>query len=350
MHPLKIYIAPVALALIGAGYFISRPEELKLSDDKKHRGVCWVGQPEKVGAAEILAIKSSGVNWISQTPFGWQRHVADTIVRGETPSHTPWWGESWVGIAATSRIAEAHGVQTLLKPHIWVRDSWPGEIEMQSDEDWMAWFRNYEKFILSYAQLADSVGISVFCIGTELHKTVHRPEWRSLIGKVRQVYRGKITYATNFGDEFEDVAFWDDLDFICVQAYFPLSRYPNAKVSELRQGWKDPVHRIRKVHEAFQKPVIFTELGYRSTPDAAIEPWRWPQGDEDISFEAQANCYEAFFQTAWREPWIAGVYFWKWYPHTPRREVQSDFTPQGKPALEVMRKWFEKAGITTTND
>ena len=346
MNPLRVYIAPVALALVATGYFISRPEQRRVSGEQKHRGVCWVGQPQEVSAAEIQEIKASGVNWISQTPFGWQRHNADTMVTGETLSHTPWWGESWAGIAATTRMAKEQGIQTLLKPHLWVRDSWPGEIEMRSDEDWKAWFRNYERFILTYAKLADSVGISIFCIGTELHKTIHRPEWRSLISKVRQVYAGKITYAANFNDEFEEVAFWNELDFIGVQAYFPLSKNPDPKLSELRQGWRDPMNRIRKVHEAFRKPVIFTELGYRSTPDAAMEPWRWPQREESVSLEAQANCYEAFFQTAWQEPWIAGVYFWKWYPHTPRRAMESDFTPQGKPALDVMSKWFEKASAT----
>jgi hypothetical protein len=350
MYRLRIYIAPVVLVLLSAGYFISRQDKTVLSIDSKHRGVCWVGQPEIAGVTEIEAIKSSGVNWISQTPFGWQRHAADTMVAGETSSQTPWWGESLAGIVATTRIAKDHGVKTLLKPHLWVRNSWPGEIEMQSEQDWKAWFRNYEKFILSYARLADSVGISVLCIGTELHKTIHRPEWRPLIGKIRAHYSGEITYAANFDNEFEEVEFWDELDYIGVQAYFPLSKNPNPNVPELRQGWKEPIKRIRKVHESFKTPVIFTELGYRSTPDAAIEPWRWPQKDEVVSFAAQSNCYEAFFQTVWQEPWIAGVYFWKWYPHTPRRTMQSDFTPQGKPALEVMSKWFESDSMKSTND
>ena len=97
------------------------------------------------------------------------------------------------------------------------------------------------------------------------------------------------------------------------------------------------------------KPVLFTELGYRSTTRPAARPWEWPErsksgwnGATATDLEGQARCYQAFFRTFWHEPWFAGVYVWKWYPATARlREAANrGFTPQGKPAEQVLRHWF----------
>ncbi len=345
MHRAKKYIAFSLTGIIAYGFILingNSTTETKAVIPSKHKGVCWVGQREAVTGTEIKVVKDIGVNWISQTPFGWQRNANDTLIRGETSAQTPWWGESKQGLIATTMLARKEGIKTLLKPHLWIRDSWPGEIEMKSEQEWKSWFRNYENFILPYAILADSIGIEILCIGTELHKTVKRPEWVVLIKKIKGLYSGKLTYAANFSGEFEDVPFWNDLDYIGVQAYFPLAATKNPGMKEIVQGWKTPIKQMEKVHQRFNKPILFTELGYKSTPDAAMEPWRWPEQEEEISFETQERCYEAFFQTVWPLDWVAGVYFWKWYPHAPRRPTKGDFTPQGSPAEAVMRSWFKK--------
>ncbi len=96
------------------------------------------------------------------------------------------------------------------------------------------WFSNYEKFILHYAELAEKNHLDILCIGTELQKTIPKEkEWRSLIKKIRYVYHGPLTYAANFYVEFEKITFWDELDYIGIQAYFPLSKSNDPMLSEL---------------------------------------------------------------------------------------------------------------------
>jgi exo-beta-1,3-glucanase (GH17 family) len=168
-------------------------------------------------------------------------------------------------------------------------------------------------------------------------------EWRKLIGEIRKVYSGKLTYAANFNQEFEHVKFWDVLDFIGIQAYFSLSKNDNPSSEELANNWIDHLESIEKIHKKFNKPVIFTEIGYRSTEDAAIEPWKWPQENRDAisSIETQARCYEAFFKSAWKKDWLVGVYFWKWYPQGTHRLQEIDFTPQGKLAEKILFENFK---------
>lgn len=340
-----VLLALATISFVLKNYFAVPAERRTILSPNKHKGVCWVGTPKPVTAAAFESLKACGANWISQTPFGWQLRTDNPTISFETNSQKGWWGESSEGITVTSQLANESGMRVMLKPHVWIRGSWPGDIAMKNDEDWAAWFDQYSRFILYYAALAERTHAAILCIGTELHKTVsHDKEWRKLISDIRQVYRGKLTYAANFNDEFEDVKFWDDLDYIGIQAYFPLSQKEKPRVDELVSAWKKHLIRIQKIHRQYNKQVIFTELGYKSTMDSAIEPWRWPSGEDaaKISDETQANCYEAFFHAVWNAKWLEGVYFWKWYPHGNNRNAAVDFTPQGKPAEKVMTKWFKQ--------
>jgi hypothetical protein len=317
----------------------------QLLDNKKQKGVCWVGGREVVTEKEFSSLLKCNVNWISQTPFAFQRNATVSPLFTNFSSERVWWGESDEGISKTTELARKAGIKTLLKPHIWVGKGWPGDIEMKSDTAWQKWFNNYEKFILHYALLAEKNKIEIFCIGTELHKTIGKEkEWRAIIGKVRSVFKGKLTYAANFHEEYEQVKFWDALDYIGVQAYFSLTQNKEHLLSDLKKGWDAPMAAIERVHKKFSKPVLFTEIGYRSDKKAGIEPWAWPQENNgaEISNEAQANCYNAFFDSAWKKNWLAGVYFWKWYPHGAHRMASLDFTPQGKPAEKIVMENFKE--------
>ena len=335
-HSIVFLLLSFSLGTIANGQPIS---------SQKQKGVCWVAGREVVTEKELNALVNNSVNWISQTPFGWQQKAGSSAIGMNTSSDRVWWGESDDGISKTTALATKLGIKTILKPHIWVRNGWPGDIKMESDTAWQTWFSNYEKFILHYARVAQKNNIEMLCIGTELmHTTKREKEWRSLIAKIRLAFSGKLIYAANFHEEYEHIRFWDALDYIGVQAYFSLSKNQHAPLNELVKNWNEPLAAIERVHKKFNKPVVFTEIGYRSDADAAVEPWRWPQENSTvpISNEAQANCYQAFFNAAWGKSWLAGVYFWKWYPHGSRRNASMDFTPQGKPAEKVLAENFKK--------
>ena len=173
-------------------------------------------------------------------------------------------------------------------------------------------------------------------------------EWRKIIAEIRAVYGGKLTYAANWFEEFEEVTFWDELDYIGIQGYFPLSEEPDPSLEALVRGWQPFLKRIEALHERYGKPVLFTELGYRSAAGAAAKPWEWPSRGEQVEAdpELQARCYEAFFRVFWDRPWLAGVYWWKWHPNHPRAGglKNGDFTPQNKPAQRVVAERYGRSG------
>lgn len=368
MNPkkLSVIIFPVLLLLIGFFIFDSHEESssVYVNSHQKHRGVCWVASPYKPDSIAFLQLVQNNVNWISQTPFGWQREHNSPQIGHQIGRNDGWYGESDNGLRETTRLARQFGIKTILKPHIWLRDSqgkWRGEIEMENEEDWQTWFSNYEEFILHYARLAEEEKIEMLCIGTELHRTCveREADWRNLIAKIRKVYSGELTYAANFANEYEDVAFWDVLDYIGVQGYFPVAKNEEPSVEEVKKGWETHLKHLKQFSEKYQKPILFTEIGYKSTKDAGIEPWQWPEQldraerENKFSQKTQANLYEGMFEALADKPFIAGFHFWKWYPPIPEgveRRGRSrddgafniDFTPQNKEAEKVMKEWFGK--------
>jgi len=144
-----------------------------------------------------------------------------------------------------------------------------------------------------------------------------------------------------------NITFWDELDYIGIQAYFPLVDKDSPSVKEVKAGWDKYLPALKALSERHGKQILFTEIGYKSSTDAAKEPWLWVENEEEgafnLSLETQANCYEAFFETVWKEDWFAGVHFWQYNTGYVGRESMIrnvDFTPQGKPAEKVIAKYF----------
>jgi hypothetical protein len=105
--------------------------------------------------------------------------------------------------------------------------------------------------------------------------------WRRLIDEIREVYSGELTYAANF-DQYEMVTFWDALDYIAVNAYFPLRKLwqPGTTAKELYPVFETrwaailrSIHSLSVENGWGEKPILFTELGYVYRRDSTIQPW-----------------------------------------------------------------------------
>ncbi len=344
----------LSLVPLLSGPAAAPPEPARVLDlfsrDGRMRGVCFVAGPP-VSEASFLPLVKDNVEWISQTPFGYVAAADSPRIEMATGGDI-YWGETDEGLVATARLARRAGIRTLLKPHLWVGGwhdaGWSGDIRMKSEEDWRAWFGAYRRFILHYALLAGENGMEAFSVGTELQGATldHEKEWRSLIAEVRKVYRGRLTYAANWDREFEALPFWDALDFAGVQAYFPLAAGSDPSVQELLAGWEPHLRMLEKVSARIHRKVVFTEAGYRSSGRAAAQPWLW-RSSEPANLPAQARCYEAMFRAVWGRPWFRGLFVWKWFPRfdTRRSPGDNNFTPQGKPAEEVLGRWYSASAV-----
>lgn len=202
---------------------------------------------------------------------------------------------------------------TMLKPQIWIPRSWPGDIDFASEEDWDRFIYEYKRWIIHYAIIAEIHRIDILCVGTEFQKfTLQKPDvWRDIIASVRSVYSGNITYAANWGEEFENIEFWDALDFVGCDAYYPLSAKSDPTDKELRTGINEMMQKLNVVAEKYNKDILLTEIGYCSL-DA---PWRSPHDDNlpgDFNEDDQARIIELVSEAIEANEKIVGTFWWKW--------------------------------------
>ncbi|MCK4735752.1 MAG: PKD domain-containing protein, partial [Methanophagales archaeon] len=207
---------------------------------------------------------------------------------------------------------------------------------------WNEWFSSYEQFILHYADLAEKNNCEQFCVGVEYKGTVQRENnWRDIIEKVKEHYTGPITYASNW-DNYQNINWWDAsaLDFVGIDAYFPLTEESDPSVEELKGGWKKWEEEIESWQQRVNKSIIFTEIGYCSLDGTNIEPWNWTYSDI-VDLQEQADCYNATFQTFWNKPWLAGIYLWMWDTDPDvGGPLDKSYTPYKKPAEGAVKKYY----------
>jgi hypothetical protein len=309
-------------------------------------GVSFVAPSDPYTEDPFLSVKDVHADWVAIMPYAFINKGQPEVLYD---SESQWWGERTKGSIETIRYARKNGLKVLLKPHVWVRgQGWTGDFRLSKEDDWLAWERSYEKYILNHANYADSLGVEAFCIGLEFkHAIKERPEfWTNLIIKVRELYKGKITYAANW-DNFGNIPFWHQVDFIGINAYFPLSQKDTPQVVELVAAWQDKKKALQSLHESYGKPIVFTEFGYRSINQSAGNQWELEHHRRykgTPNFNSQENAYRAIFETFWSEPWFKGGFLWKWYPDQDNslNAHNSDYTPQFKPAEKVVREWYKK--------
>lgn len=311
-------------------------------NSQKINGISFVASRDSISEKHVKPVLKVNANYAALMPFGFIRELSSPKIMFNNTGQ--WFGEREAGIKQYAQELKKQKIKLMLKPQIWVwRGEFTGFIEMNSEENWRVLENSYEDFILSYAKIAQEIDAEIFCIGTELEKFImNRPSfWESLIKKIRKTYKGKLTYASNW-DEFKRVAFWSQLDYIGVDAYFPLSEQKTPTIEQLELGWKKHKEQIKKVQNQYKRPILFTEFGYRSVDYAGKEPWDSKRVKGLVNLEAQQNGLQAIYNQFWKEDWFAGGFIWKWFHRHERvgGENNNRFTPQNKPAEKLIEKLY----------
>ena len=299
----------------------------------------WSGEYSSPDADLAVAnLANTGTDWISLIVTQYQDDITSTTIYTTTATPTD------ADLIHAITYAHSLGMKVMLKPHVDLANDpshWRGEIGQGFGSlQWTSWFNSYIAFINHYAQLAQANNVEQFCIGTELSTTEPRAtSWRAVSTSVRNIYSGPITYAANWGSE-SSLTWWDALDFIGVDAYYPLTGKNDPTVAELDTGWLPYVTTLTNLATTLNKPIIFTEIGYRSQDGANKHPWDWQVGGT-LDFQEQADAYQAAFESVFNQPWFAGFYWWSWDTDPFQGGPCDDgYTPYDKPAEAVLRAWY----------
>ncbi|MBL4850592.1 MAG: hypothetical protein JKY65_34170 [Planctomycetes bacterium] len=286
------------------------------------------GSAEMPGALDRT--KKVGGNWVAIHPYARISKDGSLRYRNLDPLRPPGW------IARPIAWAHERGLRILIKPHLayWGSGfSWRGEIRFEDPTARARFHREYAAWILALAKV--SRGADSYCVGTELEGTTSADaEWRSLIKAVRTTLpKVPLTYAANW-DRYQDVGFWDALDVIGIQAYFPLVDHENVPTdAELSAGWKRILTGLRAYAKKSDRPIVFTELGYDSNPLAASKPWKGSRRPSEAGRELQRRCLRAALEAVEAEPSVVGLFLWKDFAGSARGEDFNVLRPELRPVI-----------------
>ena len=286
----------------------------------------------------IKELLKNNIEWVSVIPYFYQENENSKKIN--TPDSIGKWSRRDSLLIDGIHKLHKKKLYVMIKPHLWMSSGWRSNINFKDSTDWNNWFKDYRKNILHYAKMAELTNSEMFCIGTELRSSlVAKPNhWMSLIKEIKAFYKGKLTYAANWDDSLENTEFWKLLDYVGIQAYYPLTKKDKPNLEEIKKGWDKHLEKLKLISEKHNKQILFTEIGYRTDASATSNPWEWGSTYERLykkkSEKTQLLAYQALFEKTWNQSWFAGTFPWEWN--------SGDFPIYKKPAQNMIAIWYQK--------
>jgi len=289
----------------------------------------------------LRRMAETNVEWVAIIAWWFQENLTSTEIYPHL-DYTP------TNDSLKHAVQKAHelGMRVMLKPMIDTEDAVNQPRWMIPDSP--GWFQSYKAFISAYAQFAQENNVDLFSIGCEFKYTENKTtSWRQIISEVRKYYLGPLSYAATI-DSYQSITWWDSLGYVGIDAYFNLTNKNDPTLEELKQAWNPIANDIESWYNLVKKPILFTEIGYRSGDGANKQPWNWTETMKP-DLQEQFDCYLAAFQTFWSKPWFYGFYWWIWEGYsyigmpdydTAYNQTITDFTPQNKPIQYLIKAWY----------
>jgi hypothetical protein len=326
-------------------------------------------RPETIEQPKIM--RENGINWTTLNMNFCQKNYFSTDVYLDFE-----YSSSAFEISEMVKRLHAEGIRVLFKPALTLLDGgWMGlvrfpekgqlcQINGVRKDYWGDWFTSFTEALKYFSDLSERIGVDALILGAEYFGTEGQNQyWENVIKEVRNNYGSPISYEfTCESRKHYDLKWMDTLDFLCYSYYPPaaprnegwvddlinptIKDNPHYTVEEMQEYLFPRRKRILSISERFgNKPIAFTEFGVRSAHGCCMEPYNF-MWDSPYDGQEQANYMEAAFRTFDDlDPWM-GLFWWKWDETQDRPQYKGDpngdrgFTIQGKPAADVMRKWF----------
>jgi hypothetical protein len=316
------------------------PRPHRKRDDPRQRGIALGLFSEDVSfsyAPLLKEIAELGASHVALVVPIYQDHAASTELRLHTR-----FSPTLETIADTIRQAHRDELEVTLFPIVRLAaprspEEWRGTLQ-PADRD--AWFASYGQMVGDLASLAGLTGATRLVIGSELSTLDNDlARWKKLIEYTRAVYSGTLVYSANW-DHYQDAHLFELVDEMGVVGYFNLRQTSEPSTVDVLAGhWRRISRELQSNLAKYDKPFVFTEIGYRSRQGATAAPWDESSGGVSDLGEQQRG-FEAF-REVWSKPGVDharldGIYVWNWYGYGG--PGTTSYTPRGKPAVAAIRQ------------
>lgn len=268
-----------------------------------------------------------------------------------------------VALASACAAAHARELSVLLSLEVLSSPSgaWADVLSWTGPDDSLAFFARYERVALHEALLAELLGVEIFSFGSNLRESTRtevqeerrdperlvqrREGWTRLIQRLRGAYTGPLTYAARFPSEAQEIAFFEQLDFIGLLFYPSLTRTGEAPdEGELRRSLRYQLQQALDFAVRWNRPLLLSQLGFPSRADSWARSFV-PRGALDLGaqerfFSALADVLETKLDNV---ETLRGYYLWNW-PLDERASGPEDggFSLRGKPVEAALRRLFAR--------
>ncbi len=297
-----------------------------------------------------------------------------TIVEYEKSLHPYWQDIEWI-----VQKAKSLGLYVMLKPHTTLSNSplnrnYDNTTVDENHFNPTKFFDDYKLYLLKLCNFASKNKVDFLCIGTEMSHIDWQPElrnsWVDLINTVRTNFNGKITYDALFNRWFrnvkdiEEVIFLDQLDFVGISLYVPVTKDDDADVETIKRGWREDLGDIYGgggwfeindvvqylydiVVSSYNKKLMVVEGGYQSKSGGLYNVCSSSFTYEH--YDLQSRGLEGYFYVMGEENkkgWVLGITVWDVSPYmisdynlqTPWHT--QEFSVYQKPAADVVKKHY----------
>jgi hypothetical protein len=188
-----------------------------------------------------------------------------------------------------------------------------GSLTILDDTAVLTWFANYTVILdhlMTLGMMAGGVDLLDISTEHDIMTLVFDAEWRTLIAHLRATWPGtKLTIGMGGLDGYASVHCWDVLDYIGVTMYKNVQASGGGENYEtIVSNWVSINNGLSLLSAAWNKLILFEEIGYRSIPKAGYSPESTGAG---TAFQPdQAACVMALLASCWHQPYIAGIHWW----------------------------------------
>lgn len=329
----------------------------------------WLADPAR-WTSEAAAM---GASHLTLTPTWTLTRAAPVPLMELDPARGPFRPD----LEAMVATARAQGLEPVLRPTLRPPDrsleTWWLEAP-RDDAWWTVWFEEYRSFALTFARLAQDLGVAKLVLGgPEVAPAlpggslpdgtpsdpppVAEARWRELLEEVRARYSGRLAFELDLGAGLQPPPpVLDQVDEVHLYWHAPLGEGKDLSVAEMQQGAAVWLDQVVLAEAALQGKPLVLSVEYLSVDGAATACVPRPDGscrppedfdlgavvdvDLPVDLEEQARAVNAVLLEAYARPEITGFYTRRYNPLAALKDKSASVN--GKPARDVLWYWYTR--------
>ncbi|HEX5837984.1 MAG TPA: carboxypeptidase regulatory-like domain-containing protein [Anaerolineales bacterium] len=322
--------------------------------------------------AALQNIQAIGANWVFFTP-SWTYVRSNPLIFSEQLGKDPFWSDT-VNSVKQARAINMN-VAVFPEPRFATNANEFWRTAPRDPSWWNTWFDHYRAFAVHHADLASLAGAQALVIGGDWIAPAlpggtladgtpsgvpadAETRWRTLIGEVRQHFRGNLMFALPYDTSViaPPISILTDVDTVYLLWFARLSDQPSPnKADLLTEAGRLLDNNVAPIQTQVNKPFViglsYPSSTYSATgciPNGSGGCQYWtalsrPNADlttVSLDLQQQVDIYDAVFNAINVRSWIGGMVSRGYFAPVALQDKSASI--HGKPAADLVWYWYPR--------